>query len=406
MIPNSRAAHRSTTGVDGKRKVMLAFGWPETSLHRGVAAYALEAGWVLNWCDPASANRIASWRPDGIICQAVPKQEVIAPAIFSSSAAKVDTGGYLTALPSVTPDYGAVGQAAADHFLERGFENFLFIDMRDKTTTDHTLAGFVGRIAVAGFEARILNIRDHLTETPSTVSIRQHAPGGEIGLMIERCLRAQLPTYPQPLAVFACVTASALDVLSACEDVGILVPEQLSLLTASSDEIGVESRFASVPLSVINFDHESQGHEAAKMLDQLMNGETLAERHVLIPPKPIIVRESSSVKAVRNLGLARALRFLANNFSDETLNTTAVVQASGLGRRALYYAFENYIGQPINAEIARLRIERAKTLLADSAMNTSTIVSECGFADNRHFLRTFKRLVGVSLREYRRNLDS
>jgi AraC-type DNA-binding domain-containing proteins len=47
------------------------------------------------------------------------------------------------------------------------------------------------------------------------------------------------------------------------------------------------------------------------------------------------------------------------------------------------------------------RVEHAKTLMQDGARALSEVALDCGFADQSHFTRTFRRLVGVSPRAWR-----
>jgi len=52
--------------------------------------------------------------------------------------------------------------------------------------------------------------------------------------------------------------------------------------------------------------------------------------------------------------------------------------------------------------LARLRIERAKTLLRESDAKIIGIAFECGFGSSQYFANVFRRAVGSSPTEYRR----
>jgi AraC family transcriptional regulator len=54
----------------------------------------------------------------------------------------------------------------------------------------------------------------------------------------------------------------------------------------------------------------------------------------------------------------------------------------------------------------RLRVAQARELLASSALSIAAIAAECGFADQSHMTRVFRREVGVPPAVYRRTVRS
>ena len=52
--------------------------------------------------------------------------------------------------------------------------------------------------------------------------------------------------------------------------------------------------------------------------------------------------------------------------------------------------------------IANVRVNKAKTLLATTDRRIADIAADCGFFDHAHFIRTFKKIVGVTPARYRR----
>ena len=51
----------------------------------------------------------------------------------------------------------------------------------------------------------------------------------------------------------------------------------------------------------------------------------------------------------------------------------------------------------------RLRVERARLLIQEGASDLASVALEAGFADQSHFTRVFRRLVGTTPGEYRRS---
>ena len=65
--------------------------------------------------------------------------------------------------------------------------------------------------------------------------------------------------------------------------------------------------------------------------------------------------------------------------------------------RQFHRRFRCTIGEYVRG----LRVSRAQTLLADSDLALAEIALACGFADQSHFTKTFRRLTGIPPRQYR-----
>jgi AraC-like DNA-binding protein len=52
--------------------------------------------------------------------------------------------------------------------------------------------------------------------------------------------------------------------------------------------------------------------------------------------------------------------------------------------------------------VSRRRVERAKEMMVTTDQPLTAIASRCGFADQSHFGRVFRRLVGPSPGDWRR----
>ena len=66
-------------------------------------------------------------------------------------------------------------------------------------------------------------------------------------------------------------------------------------------------------------------------------------------------------------------------------------------------AFRNRYGVTVGEHVRALRIAAARERIAEGVA-LATVAAEAGFADQSHFTRTFRRLLGVSPAEYRRGL--
>lgn len=102
------------------------------------------------------------------------------------------------------------------------------------------------------------------------------------------------------------------------------------------------------------------------------------------------------------LGVQRALLYVSQRYETD-ISLTELAQNAYLSASHLSFLFKKKLGVPFKALLAVVRIEKAKQLLAESRDLSVTEVSlNAGFGDLSHFERTFKRIVGVNPREYRR----
>lgn len=67
-------------------------------------------------------------------------------------------------------------------------------------------------------------------------------------------------------------------------------------------------------------------------------------------------------------------------------------------------AFKQSFGLPPHRYLVKLRVERAKTLLADPAMSVTQIGARLGFGETSSFTTTFRKYTGLTPTAYRRGL--
>lgn len=108
-----------------------------------------------------------------------------------------------------------------------------------------------------------------------------------------------------------------------------------------------------------------------------------------------------SNKVVRS-GLHRARDFVETNLTEcVPLDTLAV--AAGISKFYLVRQFTLAFGLPPHAYQVRVRIARARELLAAGAV-VKQVSAELGFADQSHFGRHFRKATGLTPAEYQRRV--
>ncbi len=116
-------------------------------------------------------------------------------------------------------------------------------------------------------------------------------------------------------------------------------------------------------------------------------------RHALISSD----REPSAV--------ATAKQFVQSHV-DEPITLEQVVQHVHISRFYFCKLFRKATGMTLTEYVARVRVEKAKTLLVDPSLRISEVVFAAGFGSSPRFKSVFKRYVGMAPTEYRASLRS
>jgi LacI family transcriptional regulator len=378
--------------------VVEAFVWSESAHHCGIERYAREAGWVLRSAPVHRPDLLASWKCDGIICQLHRSAKDFVAAVRGVRVPKVELAGYVDDLeaPIVKPDYRAVGRLAAEHFIDRGFRDFAFLGPTDKRPVAYDLRkGFEEHLSSIGVPTHIISTQDQESDDP------YQGYDNENWRTLWSAIGGKVSDLPKPVGLLVWHIDSVVDLVEGCWELGFLIPEQVAIVSLS----GVESPWIASPISVscVELDYETQGYQAAALLDQLMDGDPPPKEPNLIPPVRLTVRESSDTVAVGHVEVAKAVSFILRNLHRKDLFVPDVVAATKMSPRGLYRVFEEHVGLPIASEIDRLRSEKAMGMLAATSRTLAEIAEACGYQDTNHLKRSVKRRTGLTPTAYRRD---
>ena len=101
--------------------------------------------------------------------------------------------------------------------------------------------------------------------------------------------------------------------------------------------------------------------------------------------------------------LAAAVAYIEKNFCSD-ISVTELAQISGYSERQFSRLFKSAFSTPPNTYITNLRIQKAQQLLKNSSQSIGEISWSCGYDDQNYFSRIFKKTVGLTPTEYKRNL--
>jgi len=373
-----------------KRSVLLALTDAHHGFFKGAARYAREHRWHVVADMIYTAKIPVGWRGDGIL-SFIGDRDDLAEFILSSRLPTVEISMVRNdiPLPRVEGDSELIGRLAAEHFLERGFRHFAWAPSLDDVVNAERYRGFANRLA-----------RENLTcDLLPPADTRHGHPATRDWAVRRKLLTRELKRLPKPLAVFGYNDCVAADIIAACDDAGLLVPEAVAVMGVDNDPILCEC--VGVPLSSVCHDLEGLAYQAAALLDRLMAGRKPPKEVIRVPPTGVVTRRSTDIVAVDNLQVARALRYIQDQYANPLLGVEAVVAATSLSRRALEKAFRLEMNRTLNEEIVRVRLEKVKHLLTTTKMKVVEVAVLTGFARPSHLFRTFRKLVGISPKTFR-----
>lgn len=99
----------------------------------------------------------------------------------------------------------------------------------------------------------------------------------------------------------------------------------------------------------------------------------------------------------------RVLDHIEAHFAED-LSVEDLARRAGLSEFHFSRLFKRTIGQSPHQFVISYRVERSARLLADRDRPLADIALSCGFADQAHFARSFKKSTGSTPKEYRRKL--
>jgi len=117
-----------------------------------------------------------------------------------------------------------------------------------------------------------------------------------------------------------------------------------------------------------------------------------------------ISRSSRKVHDCQPTTRIELVKELIHSHLQEPLTLSALAKHVGMHPVYLAQAFRKVCGCTVGEYVRRLRIEFACRELTDPNNTISEIAAAAGFFDQSHFTRTFKRLLGVTPAEFRKQL--
>jgi len=330
-------------------------------------------------------SRLERWNVNGIFTEEPHKFDQLirrsVPVIILISSARP----YFSRLPRMMSDAGTIAEMAVEHFRERGIHHFAFCGYDDVFWSQERSKNYIEKASQLKF---------------STYLYRQ--PRGRHKRLWENeilHLAQWLCSLPKPVGILCCNDERGVEVIEACREAKIRIPEDAAVLGVDDDDL--VCTLNSPQLSSISLDFENTGWEAAHLLDQLMQGKTMNGQQIAVRPQNITARHSTDILAVDDQTVVQALRYIKEN-SRRFFNVDDVATATATARRTLEKKFRAALGRTIHDQVRHIHVEQIARLLRETNLTISEIASQMSFENTKNLSRYFRKEKGISPREYRK----
>jgi LacI family transcriptional regulator len=314
----------------------------------------------------------------------------MARAIQESKSAAIDlwAGVEGVALPTVGVDNESLSEMAFTHLRDRGYRNFAYYGppKGEQYYYDMRCIEYLRVLRKHGYDNCAVYAHPEGSVPTDWDLARTH-------------LASWVSNLPRPTAIMACHDDVGLQLLEACHDAGVSVPEEIAVLGVNNDEFLCS--LSNPPLSSVDMGAEHIGYESAALLDRMMHGEKISRLWTLFPPRGVVVRQSTDVASVNDPVVARAIRFIRDH-ACRGLQVDQLLRHSATSRTALYRRFKEQLGRSPKEEITRVRLERAQDLLKRTKLSIAQVASRTGYAESKYFIEVFARETGMTPLTFRK----
>jgi LacI family transcriptional regulator len=293
--------------------------------------------------------------------------------------------------PSIETDDDEVARLVVAHFQERGFRHFAYCGFVGANYSDRRQRFFTEHLTRAGYPVHAFQPTERLGGGGVYDWERHH-------LTHQEHVVRWLKELPLPVGLMACNDIRGQQVLNACRDAGIAVPDEVAVIGVDNDD-GL-CNLSDPPLSSVLPNARRIGYEAAALLDRLMAGASAAPGTTYVKPLGIVTRHSTDVLAIEDRDVAAAVRFIREN-AWTGIKVDDVLQVVPLSRSVLERRFVKLLGRTPKAEIVRLQLERVKELLAETEYPLSQVAAMAGFEHPEYLSVVFKNKTGQTPGQYR-----
>ncbi len=271
--------------------------------------------------------------------------------------------------------------------------------MRELSSLEPAVYAAIGFVRPHEWSNRRLHAFVSLVEAQGRECLVLEAQKGESVNSYLARIDAWVAALPRNCAIFAVQAPIARNVADAARAHARAIPRDLALLCT----VGMEKWAIPPPegISLVQFDFERLGFLAARMLDEWMHGRRAPGSTERMGPLYVVRKESTRGRGRREPRILEALEMIRAEACDGLTARALAARFQG-SRRLFDMRFREAMGHSVLDEILHVRMEKARTLLAQTDTAIGAIAGLCGFGCDSTLDVLFRRRTGLSMRAWRK----
>jgi LacI family transcriptional regulator len=380
-------------------KVMLLIetsGAYARGLLEGIAEWNHEHGpWLFHFrpfgLTQLPPHSLRQWNGDGILVRI--DNKAMEKAVLETGIPAIDLRGAVEnpEIHFIGVDNYKIAEIAFGHLREAGFWNYAFCGYAPGLNRfdDERCAYFKKFVEEAGYECSVFPAKR--IPTKGNRFENEH-----------KAIAQWLETLPIPTGLMTCRDDRGLQILDAAMTIGRKVPEELAVVSVNNDPYFCN--LSSPTMTSIDTNSKKIGYKAASMLSQMMAGKRNVPKFTLVSPGGIVKRTSTDALAIANREEAEILQFLKQQ-AIAGIRVKEITNSFDISRSTIERLVKKYFNRTPKEEMLRVQIEHAKSLLKRTTIPISAVASQSGFQSMTYFIATFKKVVGLSPAQFRKNPD-
>ncbi len=211
-------------------------------------------------------------------------------------------------------------------------------------------------------------------------------------------LRRWIEALPKPCGVLAANDFMGEQVLVACRNLDIGIPDQIALVGIDNEEMRCEH--LNPTLASVEPDFRKAGRLAAELLAALAEGRAKPGTYRMFGPARAVRRQSMAVTQMPSRAVSEAMETIRLNACGG-LKASAVLAAIGGSRSSAERLFRRVTGCSVLEKINERRFEEVLHLLSKPDVKIDSIPAACGYRSSSFLRRHFKERTGLSMQEWR-----
>jgi len=320
-------------------------------------------------------------QPNGLITEWLPeKTDQLLQLKLNIPTIVVATDQIIPSALSADVDDWAVGREAAETFSFTGFRSLACLG-NGTPYSDQRIEGFKKAFSNTELPFSVY-IENGFEDTRYSESF--HRPSMEMNKWLE--------LLPKPVGIFAVHDPLGRFLCSACTQLGLEIPTDVSVIGANNDPLVCGLTYPM--LSSVSIPWDTLGEQVATAMERMIAGEKLqTEEPILVQPSGVILRHSANHLALEDPLLRRAMSFL-NERMQAQISIGILCEELNIPRRTLERKFKEQFKCTPWEMLCQLRVKKAKQLLAETNHPISMISELAGFNDAERMAVVFKRISG------------